>query len=197
MNIVHKGECSMPKILENAKEVILREGQVMLKEQGYKKFSMRELAKKCEIGLGTVYNYFPSKQSIVNEIFICSWDYTLYELREIKKIEATFEEKIRLIYKSLERYLKDHIETFMEIMTDGKQSMKTNCKTEAYCKKDEVLKPAYDIVEEIIEIHKERKDIDISIDSSVMSIFIITNMVTIIRGIGYSLDDLIDIIKSR
>lgn len=187
----------MPKILENAKEVILREGQVMLKEQGYKKFSMRELAKKCEIGLGTVYNYFPSKQSIVNEIFICSWDYTLYELREIKKIEATFEEKIRLIYKSLERYLKDHIETFMEIMTDGKQSMKTNCKTEAYCKKDEVLKPAYDIVEEIIEIHKERKDIDISIDSSVMSIFIITNIVTIIRGIGYSLDDLIDIIKSR
>lgn len=187
----------MPKILENTKDDILRESQEMLKKKGYKEFSMRELAKNCEIGIGTVYNYFPSKQAIVNEIFNCSWNDTLYELKDLKNLEATFNEKMELIYQALEKYLKYHIDTFMEIMTDKKSSDNIECKEKRCIRKEEILEPAYIIVDEIIEIHKAKNEINIDIKTRHMSIFIITNMITIIRGTGYSFEDLMDIIKSR
>ena len=43
----------MPKILESPREKILKEAKIELEKNGYKKLIMRELAKSCNIGLGT------------------------------------------------------------------------------------------------------------------------------------------------
>lgn len=48
------------KIIEVSKEVFL--------EKGYIETTMQEIAQKAEIGVGTLYNYFPSKA----EIFYCT-----------------------------------------------------------------------------------------------------------------------------
>ena len=87
----------MPKILQNPRETILKEGYILLEEKGYKNFSMRELANRCEIGLGTVYNYFETKMSLVREIFNDTWIHLIDDLKTVKQKDRQFEEKIKLI----------------------------------------------------------------------------------------------------
>jgi AcrR family transcriptional regulator len=49
------------RIMESAKK--------MFTEKGYQKASMAEIAKNAEVGAGTIYNYFPSKGSLLLIIF--------------------------------------------------------------------------------------------------------------------------------
>ncbi|WP_338630663.1 helix-turn-helix domain-containing protein [Clostridium baratii] len=74
----------MPKILENPRDKILTEAREMLKENGYENLSMRKLAKACNIGLGTLYNYFKNKHSIVLEIIRLDWESSLNRLEKVK-----------------------------------------------------------------------------------------------------------------
>ncbi|NLK96151.1 MAG: helix-turn-helix transcriptional regulator [Clostridiales bacterium] len=185
----------MPKIIENVKQIILDEGKEMLKEKGYMNFSMRDLANKCDIAIGTVYNYFPNKQEIVNALFISSWNETISEIKEVKKMNITFYNKMEEVYKCLERYLMYHIDTFMNIMKDSKSSCKMGNKPTGHLLKEQVLEPCYDIVEEIIENHKCKNEVNFHIESKIMSIFIVNNIINIIRGEGYTFEDFMKILQ--
>jgi AcrR family transcriptional regulator len=75
MNIVHKGELSMPKMLpDNLKEEILTTTRRMVIEHGYNKVSIRDIARECGIATGTFYNYFRSKQEILSALLAGDWD---------------------------------------------------------------------------------------------------------------------------
>ncbi|MDV4150573.1 TetR/AcrR family transcriptional regulator, partial [Clostridium sp. AL.422] len=111
----------MPKILQNLRETILKEGYALLENKGYKNFSMRELANKCDIGLGTVYNYFENKSSLVREIFIDTWIKIIEDLKTVKDKNISFEEKIELIYLGLKKFLVYHKEVFFELTMEEKR----------------------------------------------------------------------------
>jgi len=53
----------MPKILENVEEKIIEEAEGILLNEGYSALSLRKLAKKSHIAVGTIYNYFKDKNS--------------------------------------------------------------------------------------------------------------------------------------
>ena len=186
----------MPKILQNPRETILREADILLRSQGYNNFSMRELANRCEIGLGTVYNYFENKMSLVSEIFNNTWTEILKELEEVKNKDIAFEEKIRLIYLGLEKFLLYHKEVFFELTKNGK-NIKNN-KNSTDCKRYDVLEHLYLIVDEIIDFHRENKEITINIETRKLTSFLISNMITIVmKNKEFSIDDLIYIVTNK
>ena len=55
----------MPKIVENVRQRILLEAKKQLEETGYGNMTIRSIASGCGIGVGTIYNYFSSKDVIV------------------------------------------------------------------------------------------------------------------------------------
>ena len=63
----------MPKKLENVRELLIEEGIRLLKEEGYSKFTVRSVAKACGLGLGTVDNYFPSKDALIATYLWGDW----------------------------------------------------------------------------------------------------------------------------
>ncbi len=87
---------SKVEILEVAGEII--------KEKGVKACSMRALAKEANVAVGTLYNYFPSNQVLLEELFVASWQKTIERLEEIS-LETEIEIQIRDFY----RILKDEI----------------------------------------------------------------------------------------
>ena len=70
----------MPKIIEGAKEKILECTRKHLSETGYTSLSLRLIAKECHLGVGTIYNYFPSKDDLVAQIMLEDWFKCLAEM---------------------------------------------------------------------------------------------------------------------
>ena len=54
----------------NKKDNILSAALVLFVEQGEQRTSMKLIAKKSNCGIGTMYNYFPSKDELINELYI-------------------------------------------------------------------------------------------------------------------------------
>lgn len=63
----------MPKIIENLQDSILQAANEILCEQGFKDFSIRAVAKKLGIAPATIYNYYPSKELILEALVDNTW----------------------------------------------------------------------------------------------------------------------------
>lgn len=48
---------------------ILNATRNLIFEQGLQSVSMSQIAKAANVGMGTIYNYFPTKEDLVNELF--------------------------------------------------------------------------------------------------------------------------------
>ena len=85
----------MPKIIEGAKENILHCTRKHLSETGYTSLSLRLIAKECHLGVGTIYNYFPSKDDLVAQIMLEDWFKCLAEMD--KHIDTAIDAETGLI----------------------------------------------------------------------------------------------------
>ena len=63
----------MPKLIENVPAQLLTEARKQVVERGYAKTTIRSVASACGIAVGTVYNYFPSKEDLVAAFVAEDW----------------------------------------------------------------------------------------------------------------------------
>ena len=71
----------MPKILENVREQLLAEAMKQIKENGYKKLTIRSVAGACKLSVGTVYNYFESKDILVASFMLEDWQKSMESMK--------------------------------------------------------------------------------------------------------------------
>ena len=71
----------MPKIIENLRDRLLDEAQQQLEKNGYEAVTIRSIAKGCGVGVGTVYNYFPSKEALIAAHLLLDWTSCVDEIR--------------------------------------------------------------------------------------------------------------------
>lgn len=67
----------MPKIIDNLKEQILQSGKALLIAEGYRALTIRQVAASCNIAVGTVYNYYASKDALVAGIMAVDWQFCM------------------------------------------------------------------------------------------------------------------------
>ena len=63
----------MPKIIQNLREQLLAETQKQIAERGYASTTVRSVANACGVGVGTVYNYFETKEMLVASFVLEKW----------------------------------------------------------------------------------------------------------------------------
>ena len=63
----------MPKIIEDLESQLISEAKKQLEESGYGAITIRSIAKGCGVGVGTVYNYFPSKDALIATHLLEDW----------------------------------------------------------------------------------------------------------------------------
>lgn len=74
----------------------------LFSEQGIKKVSMREIAKKAGLGEATIYNYFPSKETILFSYFELQQDRLIDALKAIPDFhEYTLQEQLHSVFDQL------------------------------------------------------------------------------------------------
>lgn len=77
MNIVHimkKAITTKEKILENAKKEA--------RSKGLEKIGMREISSASSVALGTLYKYFPDKESLIIATISSIWNETIGNLKK-------------------------------------------------------------------------------------------------------------------
>lgn len=73
-----RGESAdMPKKIEDLQATILRQSRDILLRDGYDRLTIRGVAATCGVAVGTVYNYFPSKDMLVASVMLGDWEQAL------------------------------------------------------------------------------------------------------------------------
>lgn len=190
MNIVHeqgsyyyRGD-TVPKIIENIRETILAKGKEMLLEESYNNFNIRKLAKNCQIGLGTLYNYFDNKEVLVYHIFLSDWENTMKLADELKEEKLPIRKKLHMIYISLETFVSQYLRVFWEMSDNSKAGCPHNYYIELHKK-----------IKELILVEQNMGNINTNVDTDKLAYFIMSNMLNNIKSKHLTFDEMMDYIK--
>lgn len=73
----------MPKIIDGIEDKIFSSAFNLFSQHGYKNVDMKIIAKSSGIAVGTLYNYYPNKQTLFLNVFNKSWIETFEKLDNI------------------------------------------------------------------------------------------------------------------
>ncbi len=63
----------MPKLIGGLEEKLMEEARAQVIRAGYAAVTVRSVAAACGVGVGTVYNYFPSKDALLASFMLADW----------------------------------------------------------------------------------------------------------------------------
>jgi AcrR family transcriptional regulator len=113
----------MPKIIEDIKENILIETRRQIQEYGYSKVTVRSIASSLNVGVGTIYNYYSSKDMIVAAFMVEDW---MKCLGEIKQLISNEDDHLKVIYDKLGQFIKEHEMLFNDTLAEKNYAVTSN-----------------------------------------------------------------------
>ncbi len=100
----------MPKIIANVKEQLLSETKKQINERGYENTTIRSVAQGCGVAVGTVYNYFKSKDMIIATFILKDWMTCMETIAKYPKENR--KDYLAFIYYSLVKFTQNHKNVF-------------------------------------------------------------------------------------
>jgi hypothetical protein len=113
----------MPKIIEDIKENILIETRRQIQEYGYSKVTIRSIASALSVGVGTIYNYYSSKDMIVATFMVNDW---IKCLDEIKNMVNSSSDNIKIIYDKFNQFISEHSMLFHDELAEKNYALTAN-----------------------------------------------------------------------
>ncbi len=114
----------MPKIISNLDQNIIDAAKEILTKKGFEAMNIRDIAEKCNIALGTVYNYYPSKYEIVNAMVVKDWNESIAELDKTTGHENDILLELKMIFEKLQVFFSSYHSIWVQIymQSDEKKS---------------------------------------------------------------------------
>src|SRR5574344_1224242 len=98
----------MPKVIENLQETLISKAKSILLTKGYDALTIRGVAKECGIAIGTVYNYFTSKDEMTAYVMLEDWQDMLNSANEKIKKSNSAEKALTLLYEGILKFNKTY-----------------------------------------------------------------------------------------
>ncbi len=102
MNMFIKSEGEgMPKRIDDLQASLLAAAKTALLERGYRSLTIRGVANSCGVAVGTVYNYFPSKDVLAARVMLEDWEKALEDMRRECGAAQTAKEGLRAMFGAI------------------------------------------------------------------------------------------------
>lgn len=108
----------MPKIIENLRERLIAQAKTLLADSGYGALSIRSVAAGCGVGVGTVYNYFSSKDELTAAVMLEDWNQRMQTLTAAADSGGP-EPVVWRIYQ----LLRDYAQRYSSVFLDGQSAV--------------------------------------------------------------------------
>jgi AcrR family transcriptional regulator len=107
----------MPRAIDQAKPAILEAARRLMAEHGYARLAMRQIASRCGIATGTLYNYYPAKDAIVYALMLEDWATLLADLdaRLAKARGGDPHVFLRSAFEALRRYFATYRDVWTQM----------------------------------------------------------------------------------
>lgn len=104
----------MPKIIANLKTILITEAQKQIEESGYGAVTIRSVAKACGVGVGTVYNYFSSKEALIATHLLEDWKECVNTMQYTADRAEHPQPVLKCIYEQLVSFASRHEAIFRD-----------------------------------------------------------------------------------
>lgn len=104
----------VPKIIENIREKLLEEARRQVMENGYSAMTIRSVASACKAGVGTVYNYFESKDMLVASFMLEDWFICKSAIDTGCKAVAEPRKALECMYNELHKFIDKYSPIFKD-----------------------------------------------------------------------------------
>ena len=104
----------MPKIIENLESKLIAEAKHQIETSGYGALTIRDLAKACGVGVGTVYNYFSSKEELVATHLLEDWKQCVTAIQAVSSGSDGPQPVLLCIYDQLVSFARRHAVIFRD-----------------------------------------------------------------------------------
>ena len=95
----------MPKIIENLPQRLQEEARRQIELAGFAAMTIRSVAKGCGVGVGTVYNYFPSKEALVAGFMLDDWKSCVAAIDAAAEAATELAPVLQVIYDQITLFL--------------------------------------------------------------------------------------------
>ena len=104
----------MPKIIEDLEGLLIAEAKKQVREKGYGAVTIRSIAKGCGVGIGTVYNYFPSKDALIATHLLEDWKDCIHAIEAVAAQAESPHPVLECIYRQLTGFSGRHRAIFQD-----------------------------------------------------------------------------------
>lgn len=102
----------MPKIIQDLPEKLIEETRRQVMEVGYTALNIRDVARNCGVGIGTVYNYFPSKDALIAQFLLQDWKESLERIHLAVRECSDAEAVCAAVYRELAAFYTRYADLF-------------------------------------------------------------------------------------
>ncbi|MDF1562142.1 MAG: TetR/AcrR family transcriptional regulator [Deltaproteobacteria bacterium] len=151
---------TLENIASEKKERILREAAILFAERGYSQTDMAELARRCRIAKGSLYNYFENKEELY--VFVCrdGLSRSREAVWESAPAEANIFELVEHVFAAGVRFAREHpeyVSLYLHVASSGLEHFARRLSVE-------VEKPTADRLKDTLRAGIEAGLVDTSID---------------------------------
>lgn len=174
--LIH-GVLCMSRVIENPKELILSKAKDILYNEGYGKLSMRALSKACDIALGTIYNYYPTKKELIVDMMIDYWREYFFRIEGVAGMDCSIYIKLKKIFDELGSFIK----TFKAVWLKPELYDNPDYVKDGIEKENIYIERLVTFIERLITMEVYHNNIQCKLGTYDVSKFIVMNFITIIQ----------------